>query len=232
MVERDRDKEKNDPKGMLLSAAQLGFVAAAAVVVYSFVAVAREGEARRVCAPTCLIRPDYVGADRLAPDFTLPDMKGQMVSLSSLRGKVVVLNFWTKTCGPCLEEMPDLAELTRVLRTRSDVAVLAVSIDDGPQDVTQTLHSVLREDPPFPVLFDSESKVVKGKYGTSLFPETWIIDKRGVIRARFDGAKDWTSPTIVELVDQLRRGDYCKVQINDGVPQGDSKKICDSLTGG
>jgi peroxiredoxin len=231
MPQRERVR-RDDNRGLIAGAAQLAFVAAAAVMVYSFVSVAREGETRRKCAPTCLVKADYVAANRRAPDFTLKDTKGQEVTLSSLRGKVVVLNFWTKTCGPCLEEMPDLAELAKVLRPRGDAALVTVTIDESAQDATQTLKSVLREEPPFPVLVDSESAVVKGKFGTSLFPETWIIDKRGVIRARFDGPRDWTSSAIVELIDQLRAGSYCPLEFDEGAPKGEAVKLCESLTGG
>jgi peroxiredoxin len=231
--ERDRRSGRTDEtRGLVAGAAQLAFVAAAAVLVYSFVSVARDGETRRKCAPTCLVRPDYVAANRRAPDFTLKDLKGQTFTLSSLRGKVVVLNFWTKTCGPCLEEMPDLADFARVLKPRSDTAFVTVTIDESAQDATQTLRSVLREEPPFPVLVDSDSAVVKGKFGTSLFPETWIIDKRGVIRARFDGPKAWTNAAFVELVDQIRDGSYCPIEFNEGDPSPEGAKLCESLTGG
>jgi peroxiredoxin len=128
-----------------------------------------------------------MAADRRAPAFSLKDLHGATVTLDSLRGKVVVLNFWTKTCGPCLEEMPDLAELAKIVRDRPDVAVIAVSVDQGPEDVKATLQTALREPPTFDILFDPDSDIVGGKYGTILFPETWFIDKRGVIRARFDG---------------------------------------------
>jgi peroxiredoxin len=219
-------------KSQAFMLAHLLFVAAAAVVVYSFVNVAREGETRRQCSATCLMRPDYAGADRRAPDFTLKGMKGENVTLSSYRGKVVVLNFWTKTCGPCLEEMPELVDLTKILKSRDDVVVLAVSTDEGPDAVRDTLKSVLREEnPPFTVLFDPETDVVRGKFGTHLFPETWIVDKRGVIRARFDGPRRWSDPTFVELVDQLRQNGYCKVEVKDRQPQGEGKRICDAITG-
>src|SRR5262249_40151296 len=122
--------EENGNKAQAFMLAHLAFVAGAAVLVYSFVNVAREGGARQPCRPMCIVHPDYAGADRRAPDFTLKGMKGETVSLSSYRGKVVILNFWTKTCGPCLEEMPELSELTKILKSRDDVAVLAVSTDE------------------------------------------------------------------------------------------------------
>lgn len=212
--------------------AQLAFVALAAIGVYSFVSVAREGETRRRCTPTCMLAPTYANANRLAPNFVLKDMAGKEVSLESFRGKVVVLNFWTKTCGPCLQEMPEIADLARIVRPKGDVVVLTVSTDEGPEAVRDTLKAVLREEPPFPVLFDPEAAVVGAKYGTRLFPETWIIDKRGVVRARFDGARDWSSSAIVQLIDQIRVGGYCPIEIEDGKPRGEGARMCEALTGG
>ncbi len=213
-------------------AAYVAFAVVAAVLVYSFVSVAREGEVRRRCSPTCLLHPAYAGAERMAPQFQLSDMNGKPVSLADYKGKVVVLNFWTKTCGPCLEEMPDLVELTKILAPRSDVAVVTISTDEGPADVRDTLKAVLRDDrTPFPVLFDPESKVVAGKFGTRLFPETWIIDKRGVIRARFDGARDWTNPAVVELIDQIRAGGWCPIDIKEGRITGPATQVCEEIGG-
>jgi peroxiredoxin len=211
--------------------AQVGFVVLAALFVYGFVAVSKEGETRRVCSAPCFLHPSYMGADRRAPGFSLQDLSGKTVTLESLRGKVVVLNFWSKTCGPCLEEMPDLAELTKLVRDRPDVAVVAVSVDDGPDDVRPTLQTVLHEEPPFTVLFDPDSKIVGGRYGTRLFPETWFIDKSGIIRARFDGAKAWNDAMVVEYIDTLRRGDWCNVKIDGDQLGGRAGKICQEMTG-
>ncbi len=215
--------------------AQLAFVACAAVAVYSFVTVAREGEKRRSCTAECLMRPDYAGAERKAPSFTLKDMRGQDVSLDAYRGKVVVLNFWTKSCGPCLEEMPSIAELAHILQPKSDVAVVTISTDEGPADVADTLKSVLREDPPFTILFDPDGeKVVSAKFGTRLFPETWVIDKRGVVRARFDGGREWSNPAVIELVDQLRGGEFCSLRVDKRADRDGAQvaKFCDPLSGG
>ncbi len=210
-----------------LPAAQIGFILAASVLVFSFVSASREGEARRRCAPLCALKPVYAGADKLAPPFTLKDMQGRDVSLSDYRGRVVVLNFWTKTCAACLDEMPSLAELTKVLSSRGDVAVLAVATDDGPAAVADTLKSVLRDPPPFTVLFDPSSSVVGDKYGTNKSPETWIIDQNGIVRARFDGARDWTSATVVELIEQIHAGGYCAVEIHDTQVTGEAASACE-----
>jgi peroxiredoxin len=208
----------------LLVFAQVGFVVAAAVLVYSFVAVTREAEYRRRCGAACVLHPSYMGANRSAPKFTLTDSKGQQVSLDQYKGKVVILNFWTTNCGPCMAEMPELAELAKILKDRPDTALVTVSVDEDPKDAVAKVKSEIRKNSewisakgddelPFSVLFDPDSKVVKGKFGTSLFPETWIIDKNGVIRARFDGPKQWSSASVVELIDDIRGGGYCPVDI-------------------
>jgi peroxiredoxin len=219
-------------KNPLTQVLQFAFVLAAAVGVYAFVSVAKEGETRRRCSATCLLRPTYAGFEKTAPKFTLKDTRGHDVSLESYRGQVVVLNFWTKTCGPCMEEMPELADLARILKPMGDAVLVTVSMDETAKDASDALKSVLREEVPFPVLMDPEGTAVNGKYGTSLFPETWIIDKNGVIRARFDGAREWSNAAVVQLVEQIRTGGYCEVQARDGKFVGKDAPICDSINGG
>src|SRR5688572_30789666 len=103
--------------------AQLGFTLVAAAGVYSFVTSAQDGERRRLCTPACALRPDYANANRTAPDFDLPTLDGTNKKLSDYRGKVVILNFWTTTCKPCLEEMPSLADFARVLSKEKDMVL-------------------------------------------------------------------------------------------------------------
>jgi len=235
VTEESRPREDDEPRDKSVSLgtlAHLGFVVVAAIGVYSFVSVAKEGEMRRRCTPTCILRPNYAGYEKKAPSFTLKDTKGHDVSLESYRGKVVVLNFWTKTCQPCMEEMPEIADLTRILKPYDDVAVVTISTDETAKDASDTLKAILREEAPFQVLMDPESQVVRAKFGTTLFPETWIIDKSGVIRARFDGAREWSSATVVELVQQIRGGGYCPAQAREGKFVGEGARLCDGLSGG
>lgn len=208
---------------------QVGFIAFAAAGVYGFVTAARDGESRRACSALCALRPNYAARNRLAPDFELPALGGGKIRLSSFRGKTVILNFWTKTCRPCLEEMPSVASLAKALRDHPDVVLLTVSTDDSLEDARDTMRSVLGGDPPFPVMIDPDSAVVTDKYGTKLYPETWFIDPNGVIRARFDGGRDWASALTVDLAESLRGGNACGVVFSNGVLKQDEAGVCDDL---
>lgn len=216
----------------LTQAAQLTFVLVAAVTVYSFVSTARDGERRRICTPLCALSPTYAGVNRTAPDFELTSTDGVKVALSSYRGKVVLLNFWTKTCGPCLKELPSLAELGQILRKRDDIALLTVSTDESAEDVRATLASVLgSERPAFVTLVDPDAAVVREGFGTRLYPETWFIDGEGVIRARIDGARDWTSAAAVEFAKSLRDPQACSIEYSRGSPVGAFASLCQDYGG-
>ena len=167
--------------------AQFAFIALAAVIVYSFVATAREGEGRRTCTPLCTMRPNYADQNRLAPEFELENLSGKKVRMSDYRGRVVILNFWTKTCRPCLEELPSLGDLAKVLVKHPNMSLVTICTDESAKDAKETLASVMGGEVPFEVLMDPDSKVVGDKFGTQLYPETWFIDPAGVIRARIDG---------------------------------------------
>jgi peroxiredoxin len=209
------------------SVAQIAFIVFAALAVYGFVGAAQKDQRRTTCSALCAFGPAYAGRNRMAPDFELKDMNGAPVKLSSFRGKTVFLNFWTKTCAPCLEEMASIAELARVVKNRTDMVVLTVSTDQGPDDVRDTLKVTLNGDAPFPVLFDPESKIVLEQYGTKLFPETWIIDPKGIIRARVDGARDWSSSLVMEIGEMVQKPGGCPVEFFKSLPRGQYAGVCE-----
>ncbi len=208
--------------------AQLAFIAVASVAVFSFVRAARNDAHVARCTATCLFRPTYAGLDRTVPDFELVNLEGKPVRFSTLRGnKPVILNFWTKTCKPCLEEMPSLAQLAQIV-AKDGVRVVTISTDAGPEAVRDQLSVVLGAKPaPFEVLFDPDASVVGDKFGTTLFPETWLVDGSGVIRARIDGARDWTSPVSLEVISLLGYRGACPVEFRRGAPIGAFKSLCD-----
>lgn len=210
--------------------AQLVFIFLAAVGVYSFGATARDGEQRRLCTSMCALEPNYAARNRLAPDFELPLMTGGTGKLSDYRGKVAIVNFWTKTCRPCLEEMPSMAELARILqRSNPNIVLLSVTTDESAEDAKATLGAVLPEGVPFPVFIDAGAEMVLDKYGTKLYPETWFIDPNGVIRARVDGARDWSQPFGLEFARSLAQPQSCSLEFLDGKPRGAHAGICSDL---
>jgi peroxiredoxin len=216
---------------MFAKLVELAFIGCAALGVYGFVTAAKDSETRRSCTSLCALQPDYAAQNRLAPDFELPSINGNKVKLSSYRGKVVILNFWTKTCRPCLEEMPSIADLAKALKAHPNVALVTITTDEDAKDARDTMKSVLGGgDPPFEVLIDADSKIVGDKYGTKLFPETWFIDGQGVIRARFDGGRSWASPMIVDLAQSLSNPVQCEVAFEARKPRGPQAGLCGEFT--
>ncbi len=144
--------------------------------------------------------PHYLGASLRAPDFTLPEQGGEQWKLSEHRGKVIVMNFWTVTCRPCIQEMPTIELLAEIVEPWGDVEVVAISTDRSWDEASTIIAPTSR----ITSLLDAERTVVNGMFGTKLFPETWIIDADGVIRFRYDGALDWSDPVALDLIRAYR----------------------------
>jgi len=134
-----------------------------------------------------------------APDFTLKTVDGRTVTLSSLRGKLVLVNFWATWCPPCREEMPSMEELYRNYAP-GGLELLAINIEeDGPQ----VLPEFLKEHPhTFPVLCDT-AQSVSVRYGVYQFPETFIVDRNGIIIDKVIGAIDWTAPKVLTELSRM-----------------------------
>ena len=176
------------------------------------------------------MHPDYAARNRQAPDFELPKVGGGTARLSSYRGKIVILNFWTKTCRPCLEEMPAIASLGKAIAAHPDMVLLTISTDDDLNDARETLKSVLGgAEPPFVVMIDPDSKVVAEKFGTKLYPETWFIDRQGVIRGRVDGGRDWNAALTLDLARSFDDPIQCGVSYHEHTAQGPFASICGEI---
>jgi peroxiredoxin len=134
-----------------------------------------------------------------APEFQLTTLDGRNVSLSGLRGKVVMVHFWATWCPPCVEELPTLDLLARSI-AGSGFEVLAISVDEGGPDAVREFMT--KNKLSLPVLLDQD-KAVAGRYGTFKFPETYIVDRQGIIRNKIIGAVDWGRPEAREIVEGL-----------------------------
>jgi thiol-disulfide isomerase/thioredoxin len=136
--------------------------------------------------------PDDVGVR--APNFTIHDGT-DTVSLSQYRGKTVVLNFWASWCSYCAAEWPSLEQLQQKI---PNLVVVAVAFDSEPADYSQyvvdyRLHNMT-------VVLDKTNESNRA-FGTTRPPESYIIDKNGMIRRKFIGPQDWSTP---EIQDYLR----------------------------
>ena len=139
--------------------------------------------------------PSPWGIDELvgkkAPEFTLADVNEKPLSLSSLKGNVVLVTFWATWCPPCRSEMPSLNRLYKEYGNKG-LVVVAVSTDRTLSPVKDflTKHPV-----DFPVVMDSGSKVSR-QFKVFSLPTTFLLDKNGAILQRYLGEEEWDSAVI------------------------------------
>ncbi|MBM3224014.1 MAG: TlpA family protein disulfide reductase, partial [Candidatus Tectomicrobia bacterium] len=132
-------------------------------------------------------------------DFTLPDLQGRSVQLASLRGKVVFINIWATWCAPCVEEMPTIQQLHDRLQSRG-LAVLAVSLDALGAQVVAPFMQTHRLT--FPTLLDTKS-LTQRLYHTTGVPESFIVDRRGLLDEKIVGPRDWVHPKLMANFERL-----------------------------
>ncbi len=134
-----------------------------------------------------------------AQDFEFPTLSGEYVRLSDYRGKVIFLNIWATWCPPCREEMPSMESLYRRLKG-PDFEMLAVSIDREGGKVVRPFAS--KNGLTFPVLLDPDNKISR-LYGLTGVPETFIVDKNGVVIKKVIGAQNWMIKEWLDYFDRI-----------------------------
>ncbi len=144
------------------------------------------------------VSPSEIDKLNRAPEFSLKDLSGKPVTLSSLKGKVVLLNFWATWCPPCISEMPVFNKLYREMKGRG-LEVVAISADRSEGYVRDFVskHSL-----DLKVLYDADRTVTK-QYKVFSMPTTFLIDRNGVIIEKFFGEYDWTDEEIKKKIEKL-----------------------------
>ena len=128
-----------------------------------------------------------------APGFTVKDLGGHEVRLADLKGKIVMLNFWATWCPPCREEIPAMMRLNEAMAGKP-FQMLAVSIDEGGKAAVEDFFK--KSGTTLPACLDSDQSASK-LYGITGVPETFVIDKNGVIVKKVVGALDWSKPEVI-----------------------------------
>jgi len=172
-----------------------GFMALVAGIVIAFAWLNRDR-----------LRPVVPG--RPAPNFSAVDLNGSPRTLDDYRDKVLLVNIWATWCAPCQEEMPSLQRLYEAVN-EDDFEILAISVDapfgqtdafGRPGGDLETYANVMGLS--FTILNDPSGKVQQ-TYQTTGVPESFVIDRDGVIYKKIAGPTDWDAPQNVELIRRL-----------------------------
>ena len=134
-----------------------------------------------------------------APDFKLQSLDGPERSLTSLRGKIVLLNFWATWCLPCLKEMPSMDALYRKFQDRG-LEVLAITSEQQGSDVAHPF--VTRLGVSFTIGLDPTGMVAK-LYGARNLPQSFLLNRNGEVVAAATGERDWFSIGAISYIDEL-----------------------------
>ena len=137
-----------------------------------------------------------------APVFTLKDINGTTVTLESLKGKVVVLNFWSTDCAPCVAEIPSLNALYQELKD-SGLVVIGISLDGSVapvKEMKEEMHIA------YPLLMDSDRDVYFDTYSLYGQPVSILIDRSGIVQDKVVGQVDWQSPQKMSRIKSLLKG--------------------------
>ncbi|MBI4425032.1 MAG: TlpA family protein disulfide reductase [Elusimicrobia bacterium] len=136
-----------------------------------------------LAAASCRRPEPKAPSNEPAPDFQAKTLGGKALSLSGLKGKVVLLDFWATWCGPCEDTIPHLVRTYGRLKDRG-LEVVGISLDDDAEDVPAFVRSYGMK---YPVVVDEEKSIME-LYGVRSVPTTVLVDREGKVRERWLGA--------------------------------------------
>lgn len=136
-----------------------------------------------------------------APEIRVNDLSGKIYSLSELKGSVIFINFWATWCSPCREEMPSIQSLYNQFKDEKGFRMLTILYKDDYQKAVEYLRE---NNYVLPLLLDSKEKTAVS-FGVTGVPETYIVDKKGILKEKVIGPTDWSSPQAISLISNLIR---------------------------
>lgn len=155
------------------------------------------------CSKPAAEKKSAVAAEKSpAPEISVTSLAdGSPLKLSDLKGKVVLLNFWATWCPPCREEIPSMMKLNGFM-TGKPFQMVAVSIDEGGKPAIETFFK--QSGFSLPTYLDASGTASK-TYGITGVPESFIIDKNGVLAKKIIGGVVWDSPEVVSYLEGLMK---------------------------
>jgi peroxiredoxin len=134
-----------------------------------------------------------------APELPIFDKAGKKTDLAKQKGKIFIVHFWATWCPPCVEEIPALSRFWDKYRTREDVELYAVSVDKD----WKTIDDFMAKNPSKIPLFLDPGAATAKRFGTTQDPETYIINDKGRVLFRVQGAVDWSNADVRARIEQL-----------------------------
>ena len=141
------------------------------------------------------------GEKSQAPEISVVSLDNQQLTLSSLKGKVVLLNFWATWCPPCREEIPSMMKLNTFMAGKP-FQMVCVAVDEGGKKAVESYFK--NSGFSLPAYVDATGQATR-TYGITGVPETFVIDKNGVIQKKIIGGLDWSSPEVIAFLEDLMK---------------------------
>ncbi len=136
------------------------------------------------------------------PDFELPRTDGSKFSLSEVRGKVVIVNFWASWCNPCVQEFPSFIELIK--RFNGEVVLVAISTDEVREDMDIFLKAFGLPKTNIHMLWDKD-RAIADRYGVGKIPESFLVARDGKLLRKVAGIDNWATPEAIAFFENLTR---------------------------
>jgi thiol-disulfide isomerase/thioredoxin len=134
-----------------------------------------------------------------APELPIYDRAGVRTDLSKEKGKIVIIHFWATWCPPCVEEIPALSRFWDRYRTRDDIGLYAISVDKD----WKTIEEFMKKNPSAIPLFHDPGAATARRFGTTQYPETYVVNDKGRVLFRVQGAVNWSDPEFRARIEQL-----------------------------
>ncbi|PCJ98512.1 MAG: hypothetical protein COA45_07230 [Zetaproteobacteria bacterium] len=132
-----------------------------------------------------------------APNAQFSNINGEHYTLHQFQGKIIVLNFWATWCPPCIIEFPQLLELAH--REQNNVVLITLSVDENPENIAKFFKTLPEKSQAHLKLdnviigLDTDKSISRDLFKTTMYPETFIIDKELIIKHKIEGITDWLS---------------------------------------
>jgi peroxiredoxin len=134
-----------------------------------------------------------------APELPIYDREGKKTDLSKLEGDLFIIHFWATWCPPCVEELPALSRFWEQYKSRRGVKLYTISVDKD----WKTIDAFLQKNPSTVPLFHDPAAATAHRFGSSQYPETYIVNKSGRVLFRVQGPVSWSDPDVKTRIDQL-----------------------------